>query len=133
MLRVLALSTLVWALAGTAFGVGDEKEVKLNGFIIDNMCAAAAGADDLAATAEKHPTACATMPNCVKSGYAVVAEGKQYKLDEAGNKKVMPLLKTAGSRKGLAVTVEGTYDGETLRVKSIKLAAPDASSRNNRF
>jgi hypothetical protein len=45
--------------------------------------------------------------------------GKQYKLDEEGNKKVLGLLKGAKSKKGLLVSVEGTLDGETLHVKKI--------------
>jgi hypothetical protein len=121
MLRRSLVAVMVLVVAGAAFAAGEGREVKLNGYIIDNMCASA-HPNDLADTAKGHPTACATMPNCIKSGYSVVADGIQYKLDEDGNKKVIALLKGAKSKKGFAVAVEGTVEGDTLRVKKITVA-----------
>jgi type 1 fimbria pilin len=121
MLRRSLVAVIVLVVAGAAFAAGEGREVKLNGYIIDNMCASA-HPNDLAETAKGHPTACATMPNCLKSGYSVVADGTQYKLDEEGNKKVVALLKGGKSKKGFAVVVEGTVEGETLRVKKIAVA-----------
>jgi hypothetical protein len=68
---------------------------------------------------ESHPTTCALMPNCVKSGYAVYADGKLYKFDQDGNKMAMRLLKTTKSKKGLLVEVEGSVEGDTIQVKKI--------------
>jgi hypothetical protein len=111
---------MVLVVGTVALAAGEGKEIKLNGYVIDNMCASA-HPNDLAEKAKGHPTACATMPNCMKSGYSVVADGTQYKLDEEGNKKVIALLKGGKSKKGLAVIVEGTMEGETLRVKKVAL------------
>jgi len=107
---------MVLLIVGAAVAAREDKTIK--GYVIDNMCATA-HASELAETAKGHPTACATMLNCIKSGYSVVSEGKQYKLDEESNKKVLSLLKGAKSKKGLLVTVEGTLDGETLHIKKI--------------
>ena len=116
--RSLAAISILLVTVGVALATRQGEEVKLNGYIIDNMCASA-HASELAETAKGHPTACATMPSCVKSGYSLVADGKQYKLDEDGNKKVLALLKATKTKKGLAVAVEGTLDGDTLKVKKI--------------
>ena len=121
MLRKSFFAALVIAFAVAAIATAQDKEVKLTGYIIDNMCASA-HPNDLAETAKGHPTACATMPNCMKSGYSLVADGKQYKLDEDGNKKIMSLLKGTKTKKGLVVAVEGTVEGETLHVKKVSEA-----------
>jgi hypothetical protein len=119
MLRRSVATAMVLLMVGAAVAAREDKDVKtFKGYVIDNMCASA-HASELSETAKGHPTACATMPNCIKSGYSVVSEGKQYKLDEEGNKKVLGLLKGTKSKKGLLVTVEGTLDGETLHVKKI--------------
>jgi hypothetical protein len=110
--------------------IADEKSetVKINGYVVDNMCAAAHKDDkDVLETVKSHPKECALMEDCVQSGYAVLTEdGKFYKLDEAGNKKVVELLKKTKSENGLAVTVEGTIEGNTLHVKNIS----EAKSKN---
>jgi len=116
MLPRLVATAMVVLMVGASVAAREDKTIK--GYVIDNMCASA-HSSELAETAKGHSAACATMPNCIKSGYSVVSDGKQYKLDEEGNKKVLGLLKTAKSKKGLLVTIEGTLDGETLHVKKI--------------
>ena len=116
MLRRSFATAMVLMMVGAAVAAREAKTIK--GYVIDNACASA-HASELTETAKGHTTACATMPNCIKSGYSVVSDGKQYKLDEDGNKKVLALLKSAKSKKGLLVTVEGTLDGDTLHVKKI--------------
>jgi hypothetical protein len=118
MLRKSFFAALVIAFAVAAIATAQDKEVKLTGYIIDNMCAAA-HPNDLGETAKGHPTACSTMPNCMKSGYSLVVDGKQYKFDDDGNKKVMSLLKGSKTKKGLTVAVEGTVEGEKLHIKKI--------------
>ena len=59
------------------------------------------------------------MEDCEKSGYAVYADSKLYKFDEAGNTRAKELLKTTKSKKGLHVKVVGTIEGETITVESI--------------
>jgi hypothetical protein len=117
MRRLSLVFGFLLALGGTVFG---GETVTLNGYVIDNMCAEAHKADaDFADTVKSHEKSCALMSACMKSGYAVLADGKLYKLDAAGNKRIGELLKSSKADKGLAVTVEGTIEGDTVRVSRI--------------
>ena len=119
MTRKILLVGMVLLLAGIALAK-EGKSVKLTGYIIDNACAAGRATGDNATDKVKnHTVKCAMMPNCAKSGYAVFADNKLYKLDEAGNKKAAEILKNTKSEKGVQVSVEGTMDGDTLKVTSI--------------
>jgi hypothetical protein len=97
-----------------------DKSVKLNGYLIDNACSAGHAKDaGFAERVKKHKTSCALMDACETSGFAVLAEGKLYKLDEAGNKSAAELLKATETKSGVQVAVEGTIDGETVHVTKI--------------
>jgi hypothetical protein len=116
-IRKSLIPALVLLLAGLALAAGGRENVKLTGYIIDNACAA-----KNASSPEKikdHTKACALMPPCVKSGYAVYAGGKLYKLDKVGSTKAEALLKSSKNDKGIQVNVEGELDGEVITVKSL--------------
>ena len=101
------------------------EKVKLNGYIIDNMCAGHHGKEaNVEEVVKNHKTSCALMDGCSESGYALFAGGKFYKLDSSGSEKAMALLKKTKSKNGLAVQVEGTVEGDTLTVSSISEASP---------
>ena len=120
MKKKLFVMGLVLGLTAAAFAAVATTEVKLKGYVVDNACGSAHASDANAAEfAKGHPISCALMPRCSSSGYALFAEGKVYKLDEDGNKKVIGLLKNTKSKKGLNVAVEGTIEGETLHVTKI--------------
>lgn len=101
----------------------EGKEVKLTGYVIDNACSGRAASENGAEKVKNHTVKCAMMPSCAKSGYAVFADGKLYKLDEEGNKKAADILKNTKAEKGVQVSVEGTVDGDMLKVKSISEVA----------
>ncbi|PYP84542.1 MAG: hypothetical protein DMF61_19265 [Blastocatellia bacterium AA13] len=102
------------------------ENVKLNGYIIDNMCGGMHAKDANAEEVVKHhKKSCALMDGCKESGYAVFANGKLYKLDEGGNQKVVELLKKSKSERGFAVQVEGSVEGDTITVSSISETAPE--------
>jgi hypothetical protein len=125
-MRKMILLTVVMVLAGMVAAAASARDVKLSGYIVDNACGTGKAGD--AAGVEKiknHPTKCALMPSCEKSGYAVFSDGKLYKLDKAGNEKAEALLKSTKSEKGLPVTVEGSIDGDTLHVTAMSEAAPN--------
>jgi hypothetical protein len=99
---------------------GGAQPMKLTGYLMDNMCASAQGeGDGVAETAKGHPTACSLMPSCAKDGFALVVDKKIYKLDEAGNKAALSVLKATKATKGLQVEVEGTLDGNSLRATKV--------------
>jgi hypothetical protein len=117
MIRKVSLVAAAVALAAAfAYAQGGQKTVKVTGYVIDNMCA---GMHDTEEEAAKHPNACALMEACEKSGFAVVAGEKTYKLDEQGNKLAADVLKSVKTKKGLKVDVEGTVEGDTLHATKL--------------
>jgi hypothetical protein len=121
MRRLLGLG-LVLVMSVVALAA-DKKDVKLSGYVIDNACSARATGDTALDKVKAHSTKCAQMPNCAASGYAIYSDGKLYKFDEDGNKKVAELLKNTKSEKGLGVSVEGTVENDTLHVTKITESA----------
>jgi hypothetical protein len=125
MIRKISLVAAAIALAAVfAYAQGEQKTVKVTGYVIDNMCAEMHGSEEEAA---KHPNACALMESCQKSGFAVVAGERTYKLDAEGNRLAAEVLKTEKTKKGLKVDVEGTVEGDTLHVS--KLAEAKAETK----
>jgi len=121
-MRKLLVMVAVLSIAAGALAL-EGKTVKLNGYVIDNACAAGrATGDNPAEKVKAHSVKCAQMAKCADSGYAVFADGKLYKLDAGGNKKVADILKNTKVGKGVAVDVEGTVEGDTLTVKKISEA-----------
>ena len=119
MIRKMFPLVVVLALMAGAL-LAQDKSVTLTGYLIDNACAANHASDKTFATWVKtHGTSCAMMDNCEKSGYAVFAGDKLYKLDDKGNESAEALLKATKSKKGLKVKAEGTVDGETLKVTKL--------------
>lgn len=111
-----ALALVLMAVALSA----QDKTVTLDGYMIDNACASSHVTDKTFGTWIKtHATSCATMENCEKSGYAVYADDKLYKFDDAGNTSAEELLKNTKSKKGLHVKVEGTVDGDMIKVTKL--------------
>jgi hypothetical protein len=97
-----------------------DKSVKLSGYLMDNACSASHAKDaNFAERAKKHTTSCALMPSCEGSGFAVYAEGKLYKFDEAGNKSAAELLKATETKSGVTVAVEGTVEGDVVHVTKL--------------
>ena len=116
--KALPLVVVLALMAGAL--IAQDKSVTLTGYLIDNACAASATADKPLGTLVKtHPTSCAKMEACEKSGYAVFADNKLYKFDDNGNNSAEELLKNTKSTKGLHIKVEGTVDGDTIKVTKL--------------
>jgi hypothetical protein len=116
--KLLPLLAAVALLVMTAALVAQEKTVTLDGYMIDNACASSSKTKDMT-WIKTHATSCATMEACEKSGYAVYANDKIYKFDDAGNASAEELLKTTKSKKGLHIKVEGTVDGDMIKVTKL--------------
>ena len=118
--KVFPLIIAAALMAGVLFAQDQDKSVTLTGYLIDNACAANHASDKTFATWVKtHGTSCASMESCEKSGYAVFADDKLYKFDDNGNNSVADLLKNTKSKKGLHVKVEGTVEGDTIKVTKL--------------
>lgn len=115
--RIFGLGVIL-LLAGVAVASAG-RSTKITGYIIDNACSARASSDNGAEKVKNHTVKCAMMPACAKSGYAVFADGKLYKLDEEGNKQAADILKNTKAEKGVQVSVEGEISGDTIKVSKI--------------
>lgn len=125
LLPLLAVLALVLMTAGM---FAQDKTVTLDGYMIDNACASSHATDKTFGTWVKtHGTSCAMMDSCEKSGYAVYADDKVYKFDDKGNDSAAELLKNTKSKKGLHVKVEGTLDGDTIKVTKLTEVTSEAS------
>lgn len=116
--RSILLSGLIVLAVVFAFAQ-EKKSAQITGFLIDNMCASGKDSKD-----KEHKVSCALMPDCVKSGFAVVAKDTLYKLDENGNKLALEILKNTKAKKGLAVQVKGTVMDDVLQVDTMTEVQP---------
>lgn len=116
--KLLPLLAAVALVVMAAALVAQDKTVTLDGYMIDNACASSDKGKDKN-WIKTHSTSCATMEACEKSGYAVYANDKLYKFDDAGNASAADIIKNSKSKKGLHVKVEGTVDGDTIKVTKI--------------
>jgi hypothetical protein len=116
-----ALALGLSVLGGYSLAADDAKTEKITGVLIDQKCGKnQLSKEDPEAAAAKHPKACAAKEDCAKTGYMVISGKKSYKLDEEGAKKAKEYLAKEDSK--TKVVIEGTKDGETLKVMSIKAA-----------
>jgi hypothetical protein len=116
--KLLPLLAAVALVVMTAALVAQDKTVTLDGYMIDNACVASSKTKDMT-WIKTHASSCASMEACEKSGYAVYVKKKIYKFDDAGNASAAEILKNTKSKKGLHVKVEGTLDGDTIKVTKI--------------
>lgn len=83
--------------------------------MVDTMCATKAKTDP-----DGHPKSCALQ--CQKSGFGIVtADGTYLKFDEAGNAQAVAALKATKKSDHLRVSVSGTREGNTIKVKSLTM------------
>jgi hypothetical protein len=115
-LAVAGILTLVLVLQAQT-----PQTTTVEGYIIDNMCAGDhAKKAGFGEKVKKHPTSCALMDSCVSSGYAVfTSDAKLYKFDSEGNAKAVELLKATKTKAGVPIVVEGTIDGDVIKVAKI--------------
>ena len=129
--KIFSLVAILALMAGAL--IAQDKTVTLDGYLIDNACAATATAEKpLGTWVKDHPPSCATMEDCEKSGYAVYADSKLYKFDAAGNTSAKELLKATKSKKGLRIKVEGTIDGDTIKVTKLTEYTAEGASEGKK-
>lgn len=121
MFRKTLLCAVVLAAAVMVYAQDEKKTTTVTGYVIDNMCADSHGSDG---EAKEHETSCSLMKDGRKSGYAVVSKGVVYKLDAAGSRRVLKMLKETKTKTGFEVKIEGTINGETLSIDNIEEVRP---------
>lgn len=92
--------------------------VELMGYLMDQCCSVKT--KDPA----KHTRTCAMMESCTASGYGLMVTLPEdvfvfYKFDEAGHNLAADYLKKTTKENNLTIMVQGTWDGEILKVTSL--------------
>ena len=98
-------------------GIAQGKKATLTGHLVDQMCG---GELKDAAKAADHSKECALMDHCASSGFGIFANGKYVKFDDEGSKKAKELVEKTQKDKNITIVAEGTLDGDTLTVASLK-------------
>jgi len=115
---VLILFTLMLLAAVAVSAFAADTTVK--GYLVDRMCAA----DDASTPGfwPKHTKECLQMPDCEKSGYAVLTEDKKVIVfDKNGNAQAKKFIAALTKKKDIRVTVTGTVNGDQMTVSKIEL------------
>ncbi len=119
--RSIALVVIV-LLALPALAAGKGKKVTLKGTLVDISCANER-ANDLDSLRVKHTRKCLQMPDCDKSGFALLTDdNKVLKFDDDGNASARKLIAGTDREKDWTITVQGRLEGDTLSVKKLTLA-----------
>ena len=108
---------LLTAACTLCIGIAQGKKATLTGHLVDQMCG---GEVKDAAKAAEHSKECALMDHCAASGFGIFANGKYVKFDAEGSKKAKALVEKTKKEKDIAIVAEGTLDGDTLTVASLK-------------
>jgi hypothetical protein len=109
-------------IAGLLAGFGMlASAAEVEGVLMDKACSTKAVSGGQSA-AKAHDRECALTTNCQKSGYGVfTADNKFVTLDAAGNEKAVAALKASKKKDDLRVRVTGDVQGDTVKVKDLKL------------
>jgi hypothetical protein len=108
-------------LTATGFAGGQGKKQKVSGHLVDIMCSSEHASEGEAFGA-KHSKECLQMPDCVKSGYAVLtADKKVIKFDAKGNEEAKKAIAATSKEKDIKVTVSGVVEGDSIAVASLEI------------
>jgi hypothetical protein len=84
--------------------------------VVDTMCLSKVKADP-----DKHERKCLLQCGDM-GGFGILdADGNYLKLDDAGNAKLLDLLKASDKKDHIRATVEGEKSGDTIKVSSVTL------------
>lgn len=119
MKKVFLLGLALSFIASAAFAQTQAapETITLKGDIIDNVCAGAQKAENLAEFVKTHAKQCAISPACETAGYSIFADGMLTKFDKESNLKVAEFLKKEESK--LQVEVVAKKVGDELSIVSI--------------
>ncbi|HET9088572.1 MAG TPA: hypothetical protein VFN53_13715 [Acidobacteriaceae bacterium] len=97
------------------------KNVHLHGTLIDMTCWNDRSGDTSTLLRE-HTKRCLQMPDCIRSGYAVVTpDGQVYKMDAASNDSTTKWIAATPQDANWRVDVKGRVENGLLDVKKIQL------------
>jgi hypothetical protein len=119
--KFLGRTVLLLLLVAAPLFAAKGHKVTLKGTLVDVSCATDR-ASDLDSLRAKHTRKCLQMPDCDKSGFALLTAGnKVLRFDEKGNETARKLIAATDRDKQWDVKVSGRLDGDTLTVSKLTL------------
>ena len=110
----MRLKIAILALAAAASAAVLSAETWKNAPFLDAQCL-----DEFQSNPDKHTAKCARA--CEDGGYGILTpDGKFLRFDAAGNTKAVEALKDLKKTDHLHATVEGTRDGDQIKVTSFQ-------------
>ncbi len=108
--------TLLITVTATAFAADSA----LKGHLVDVACASEEG--QTSGFGAKHSKGCLQMPDCERSGYAVLTEDKKViRFDKDGNDQAKKFIAALTKKTDIRVVVTGTMSGDQINVSKIEL------------
>ena len=118
MLTSVALLACLLA-ASPAFAAHGKKKT-LKGYLVDITCINER-AKELPTLGTVHTKKCLQMPDCERSGYAVLTpDRKVIKFDAAGNEEAKKLIAASSRQKDFQISVTGRLQNDLMTVITMK-------------
>jgi len=119
-LKKLALILTTLVLLGAMVASAFAADTTVKGYLVDRACAFDDG--NKPGFGAKHSKGCLQMPDCEKSGYAVLTEDKKVIVfDFSGNQQARKFIAALTKKNDIRVTVTGTLNGDEIKVSKIEL------------
>jgi len=117
-LPIIAVVTLGAVLAS---GGDNNKRQTINGYLVDLACISQRSSE-LATLGPKHTKKCLMMPQCERSGYAVLTlDQKVIKFDADGNQRAKKLIASSKREKDYRIVAVGSIVGDEIHVTKLEL------------
>ncbi len=119
-MKKLVVMVMVFVVCSLGYSWGSHT---MTGYLVDKMCGVKmAKLDETKATdkAMNHSKDCALEDMCSEGGYGILSNGKFIKFDDNGDKLATAYFNKSGKEKDFLVDVEGTMDGDVMKVETIK-------------
>ena len=108
--------------SGVCHAKAHGQKVHIHGYLIDNSCWNERDGKDVHSLLREHTKDCLQMPDCTKSGYAIVTDaGSVYPLDAESNAKVTDWIAATQRDDDWQVDAKGLWLDGKLTVKKIEL------------
>lgn len=119
---ILAVAFVILPAIPVRANSASGKKVHIHGLLIDMTCWNDRSGNEQQMLRE-HTKRCLQMPDCIRSGYAVVTgEGKVYKMDQASNEITTKWIAATQKDAGWQVDVKGRLQTDgALDVSKIEL------------
>jgi len=119
-LKKTALILIALMLLGAMAASALATDTTVKGYLVDRACASEDANNP--GFGAKHTKNCLQMPNCEKSGYAVLTEdNKVITLDYNGNVQAKKFIAALTKNNDIRVIVTGTMNGGEIIVSKIEL------------